>query len=389
MSTIGLETTPLRHFITRSSYEGAWNKEVNMMDGFGTYRYPDGSEYRGRFHHGKFHGFGHLRLAQPYRFTIKGVFNHGKLVSIEDMWFPDGLHVQGQFTGNDFDASDWDYLTPQDRRYQAERRYGQTPVGPTAYVTNSLKSRQVPKDCYDVEEGIYNPKTGWLMDRPPPFTSSIYVGCTRDKDWILRHCRHARTEQVREPIPYFCRRIIANNLVTELAQLPKTDIYAPNARLERQRYYHKLCKEKGKPMPRTDPSAMELTLPANCNPSAKARATEQCLRAYERIAAQRELEEFRDLQTYHFDKTEKAPRGMGKPRKWTSSSDVQRVDSIGASSCRSDSFAWEPIPLDIKETYATANAMMSKKVADNFNVVQSNMLRRSSLMEQSRSVFEL
>ncbi|XP_034657489.1 uncharacterized protein LOC117894491 [Drosophila subobscura] len=372
MSTIGVETTPLRHFITRSSYEGAWNKEVNMMDGFGTYRYPDGSEYRGRFHHGKFHGFGHLRLAQPYRFTIKGVFEHGKLESIEDMWFPDGLHVQGQFTSNRFDSSDWDYLTPQDRRYQAERRYSQPPVGPTAYVTNSLKPRGVPKGCYDVEEGIYNPKTGWLMDRPQPFTSSIYVGCPREKNWILRYCRHARKEQIREPLPYFCRRIMDNNLVTELSQLPQTDIYAPNERLERQRYYHKLCKERGKSKPRNEPSAMEFTT------NSKARATAQCIRAYDRLAQRRELEEFRDLQST-----------MRKPRHWTSSSDVQRVDSVGASSCRSDSFAFEPIPLDIKETYDSANVMMNKKVADNFNVVQSNMIRRSSFMELSRSIFEL
>ncbi|XP_017154221.1 uncharacterized protein LOC108163447 [Drosophila miranda] len=367
MSTVGVEV-PLRHFITRSSYEGAWNKEVNMMDGFGTYNYPDGSEYRGRFHHGQFHGFGQLRLSQPYRFTIKGVFEHGKLVSIEDMWFPDGLHVQGQFAGNDFDSSDWDYLTSKDRRYQAERRYNQPPVGPTAYVTSSIKSRHVLKDCYDAEEGIYNPRTGWLLDRPPPFASSIYVGSPSDKDWILRHCRHARADQIFEPTPYFCRRIIANNLLTEKSQLPKTDIYAPNFRLERN---HQFCKEKGKSKPKTDPY----------DPHSIARATKQCISAYARMLS--------DLKAFHFGETETTTT-MVKPRRWSSSSAVQRVDSVGASSCQSDSFSLEPAPLDLKETYDTANVMMNKQAAtDNFSVVQSNMIRRSSFMERSRSRFEL
>ncbi|XP_017156929.1 uncharacterized protein LOC108165401 [Drosophila miranda] len=393
MSSVGVKVTPLRHFITRSSYEGAWNKEAHMMDGLGTYHYPDGSEYRGRFLRGKFHGFGQLRLAQPYRFTIKGVFNNGKLVSIEDMCFPDGLHVQGQFTarftGIDFDSSDWDYLTPKDRRYQSEHLYSQPPVGPTAYVTSSLRSRLVPKDCYDVEEGIYNPQTGWLTDRPLPFTSSIYVGCPRDKEWIQRHCRHAHTDEIREPIPYFCRHIIDNNLQTEMSQLPKTIIYAPNFRMERKHYYHKLCKEKGKSKPKTDPSSMAFT--CNYNPNSKARATEQCLRAHEWVAEKRELEDIRDLPTYHFDETETENMTIRvKPRQLTSSSDDQRVDSVGPSSCRSDSFALAPIPLDLTETYDTVKVMMNKKTnTDYLNVVQSNMLRRSSYMEISRSRFQL
>jgi len=208
MSQLNAETQQ-RHFITRSSYEGAWDRLVNVMDGFGSYRYPDGSEYRGRFHQGQFHGYGHLRLAQPYRFTVKGEFEHGRLVTVEDMWFSDGLHVDGRFNGMVLQCDEWDYLTPKDRRYHAERRYGQQPVGPTAFLTSKMQPRNIPEHCYDVEEGLFNSKTCWLTDRPSPLHQFMYVSCPQDKDWIKKNCRKARTSRIIEPPSDFCRRIIA------------------------------------------------------------------------------------------------------------------------------------------------------------------------------------
>lgn len=370
-----------RHFVTRSSYEGAWDRLVNVMDGFGSYRYPDGSEYRGRFHQGQFHGFGHLRLAQPYRFTVKGEFEHGRLVTVEDMWFSDGLHVEGRFRDMKLECDNWDYLTPADRRYHAERRYGQQPVGPTAFITAKMLPREVPQHCYDVEEGLFNSKTCWMTDRPAPLHSRMYVGCQQDKDFIKRHCRKARTSRVIEPPSDFCRRIIANNLATERSQIRKTAIYAPNGEVHRERYYHKLTKKRGHTKEKPLQMARRRSMPAN-DPAWE---TEMCVRAYGRMLDKRQQdhEEYRKL--HPCANLEKVDR----PRQWTSTSDVRNPESGGASSCQSDSFGEHSLPLDVMETYRSVNTMMQKRVADNINVVQSNLIRHNSYLDMTRSIFEL
>ncbi|XP_017088343.2 uncharacterized protein [Drosophila bipectinata] len=382
--------TQLRHFITRSSYEGAWDKQVNVMDGFGSYRYPDGSEYRGRFQQGQFHGFGHLRLAQPYKFTIKGEFEHGRLVTIEDMWFSDGLHVKGTFSNSGLDCADWEYLTPQDRRYHPEKRYGQQPVGPTSFLTAKLLPRVVPKGCYDAEEGIYNAETGWLTERPAPFTGTTYVGCQQEKDWIMRNCRKARSTDIIEPSPSMCRSVIANNLATEREQMQRTAIYAPRGKVDRDRYYHKL--DKPRAGARNSSPGDQNPLQASTlrqkplGPDDPARATDLCVRAYARMLDKQEQEQQR-LQKQNPCQPKKDP--VARPREWTSTSDVRNPQSGGESSCESDSFGECMLGIKISDDYLSANIMGKKKVGDNFNVVQSNLIRRTSYMDMTRSIFEL
>ncbi|XP_039486950.1 uncharacterized protein LOC120448818 [Drosophila santomea] len=374
------ETTQQRHFITRSSYEGAWDRLVNVMDGFGSYRYPDGSEYRGRFHQGQFHGYGHLRLAQPYRFTVKGEFEHGRLVTVEDMWFSDGLHVDGRFNGMMLQCDEWDYLTPKDRRYHAERRYGQQPVGPTAFLTSKMQPRDIPEHCYDVEEGLFNSKTCWMTDRPSPLHHFMYVSCQQDKDWIQLNCRKARTPRIIEPSSNFCRRIIANNLATERAQLRSTAIYAPNGQVDRERYFHKLTKKRGEPKEPLE-NTPKRPLPAD-DPAWE---TEMCVRAYARILEKRQKDQQELQRLYPCAKVEK----VLKPRSWSSTSDVRNPQSGGPSSCQTDSFGEDELVLNIEDTYRSANNMMRKRTADNINVVQSNLIRRNSYMDMTRSIFEL
>uniref|UniRef100_A0A6P4EH02 MORN repeat-containing protein 5 n=1 Tax=Drosophila rhopaloa TaxID=1041015 RepID=A0A6P4EH02_DRORH len=379
MSYLTAETQQ-RHFITRSSYEGAWDKLVNVMDGFGSYRYPDGSEYRGRFHQGQFHGYGHLRLAQPYRFTVKGEFEHGRLVTVEDMWFSDGLHVEGRFAGSKLECDDWDYLTPSDRRYHSERRYGQQPVGPTAFITAKMLPRDIPPHCYDVEEGLFNSKTCWLTDRPGPFRGTMYVGCKRDKDWIKRHCRKARTAHLSEPASSFCRHIIANNLATERTQMRRTAIYAPNGEVHRERYYHKLTKQRGHP---EEPlQTAPLSSVRNDDPAYE---TEMCVRAYARMLDKRQRDQQEYQKLHPCAKMEK----ITGPREWTSTSDVRNPESGGASSCQSESFGEQSLPINVTDAYRSAHTMMQKRPADNINVVQSNLIRHNSYMDMTRSIFEL
>ncbi|KAH8270538.1 hypothetical protein KR018_011234 [Drosophila ironensis] len=378
------QETRLRNFLTQSSYEGAWDRQVNVMDGFGSYRYPDGSEYRGRFSQGKFHGFGHLRLAQPYRFTVKGEFENGRLVSIEDMWFADGLHVVGSFTPSGLDCSQWDYLSLKDRRYHSEKEYGQQPVGPTSFLTSKLQARTVPPGCYDVEEGIYNATSGWISDRPPPFSGSIYVGCQGDKDWIVNNCRKARTPEVIEPPPSFCREILANNLATEQEQMKGLTIYAPSGKVDHERYFHKLGKQR---VGANDPEGMP-SFPRrmqSCQKDDPARATEMCVRAYARMLEQHEQEQKAKKRNSLDKNQEDVVEG---PRQFTSTSDVPNQDS-GQSSCQSDSFGEQSMPIGVREDFISAKFMGKKRAAHSVNVVQSNLVRRSSYMEMLRSIFEL
>ncbi|XP_017028566.1 uncharacterized protein [Drosophila kikkawai] len=364
-------------FITRSSYEGTFGNTVNVMNGFGSYRYPDGSEYRGGFHQGQFHGFGQLRLSQPYRFTFKGEFKNGCLVSIEDMWFSDGLHVKGRITPNGLDCSEWDYLTPTDRRYQAERRYGQQPVGPTAFLTSKMVARTLPKNCYDTEEGIYNSETCWLTERAPPLQSSVYVACQKEKKWIENNCRKARSEHMVEPNANECRSIIENNLATERVQLKDTSIYAPFGKVNRERYFHNLAKKRGHA--ERDPQSSDRQRRMRVDDPAW--ETDACFRAYARVSEQQESRSRSQPQT--------RSQRIKQPRHWSSTSDVRKPKSEGDFSCESNSFNEDSIPLNVKETYLAAASMKQWKGTDNLTVVQSNLVRRISYMDMTRSIFEL
>ncbi|KAH8242362.1 hypothetical protein KR032_003341, partial [Drosophila birchii] len=360
-------------FVTRSSYEGTFGNTVNVMNGFGSYRYPDGSEYRGGFHQGQFHGFGQLRLSQPYRFTFKGEFKNGRLVTIEDMWFSDGLHVNGEITRKGLDWSNWDYLTPMDRRYQAERRYGQQPVGPTSFLTSKMVARDIPKKCFDTEEGIYNSETCWLTERNPPLQSSVYVSCQKEKNWIENNCRRARREHVVEPRAKVCRSIIENNLATERAQLKRTAIYAPFGKMNRENYYHNLAKQLGHAEKYPLSSARQRKMRV----ADSTWETDACLRAYARMM-DKSADKYPEFRIHH-----------PKPRHRSSTSDVRVPNSGGDSNCESDTLNEDSIPLNVKETYLAAKSMRNKKAADNFSVVQSNLIRRISYMDMTRSVFEL
>lgn len=367
-------------FLTGSNFEGAWNSAVHTMDGFGTYRFPDGAEYRGGFVRGKFHGIGQIKLATPYRYTFKGEFAEGKLIKIEDMWFNDGLHVQGTFNDGEFLCDDWKYLTPQDRRYQLEHYYGQQPVGPTSYLTSTLQTRVVPPNCFDAEEGIYNAETGWLTERPPPFSKSIYLSCPDEKSWIKYHCRVAHKEAIKEPLPSICRKIMANNLANEESQLKEIILYAPKKQTHRELYFPKVCKEHPK---KGEPTADRL-LPADRLRSQLVSDTELCIRK-QFCKEEKRVDSFTKLWNLHFpDQLVHIERD----RPWTSSSDPITVDS-GASHTISRSFSDNSLHKKTKGYYEEAYWMTQKKHTDSVNVVQSNMKRPTSFVDINLSVFQL
>ncbi|KAH8406781.1 hypothetical protein KR222_002592 [Zaprionus bogoriensis] len=368
-------------FLTGSKYEGAWNKSVHTMEGFGTYRFPDGGEYRGRFVSGKFHGFGHIKLAQPYRFTIKGEFCDGKLVNIEDMWFNDGLHVQGSFEEGNFLCDDWEYLTPQDRRYQTELFYGQQPVGPTSYLTSTLQSRHIPQNCFDAEEGIYNAETGWLTERPPPFSRSVYVSCPREKAWIERHCRAAHRTNIKEPLPSVCRQIVANNVSNEKAQLKNIIIYAPKKHSAREETYANMCQDP----PKAEEPTADVLFPTDRPRAQQLTEEELCIRK-KFCKEQKRVDSFTRM--WKSSRPGERLPTLDRVRQWTSSSDPLNVDS-GASQTLTRSFSENSIIKKVEGFYDNAYWMAQKKATDNLYVVQSNMKRPTSFVDINLSVFHL
>ncbi|XP_061400269.1 uncharacterized protein LOC133335994 [Musca vetustissima] len=232
----------IQHLITGSQYQGVWQKALQCPDGYGTYTYPDGSVYKGYFNRGHFNGYGTLHLAEPYNFTFKGTFLNGSLQDIEDMWFDDGLHVNGKFENWHGDFSSWKYCCKHDRRYAVEQAQGMPPVGPYSFLTSVQPARKVPTNYFDVEEGLYNPGTALTIKRPLPFTEMQVVACKDDIRWIMENCRKASILPKEIP-PGVCQQIINNNLESEKQLAEHDPCCNYESAKERKRYFAKLCKE--------------------------------------------------------------------------------------------------------------------------------------------------
>lgn len=236
-----IDTNGLNHkLITQSQYDGIWSDSLQCMDGYGVYTYPDGSEYRGYFSKGYFHGYGSLHLSAPYNFTFKGTFIEGQLDEIEDMWFDDGLKVKASIDDWFMDFSSWKYCTKEDRRYAEEHHEGLQPIGPFSKLTPQQPPRELAKNHYDVEEGIYNASSGLLTSRPAPFPSIQFVACPKDIEWILKNCRHDSLTNHKIDAEVY-HKIIRNNLNSELEVAEHVPTCNYDQDKNRKRYFAKLC----------------------------------------------------------------------------------------------------------------------------------------------------
>uniref|UniRef100_A0A1A9W0L9 MORN repeat-containing protein 5 n=1 Tax=Glossina brevipalpis TaxID=37001 RepID=A0A1A9W0L9_9MUSC len=186
-----VSTTNNFRFLTGSRYTGTWANAVQCMEGYGIYNFPDGSEYRGYFLKGFFHGKGLLHLAKPYCFTFRGIFHDGRLNEMLDMWFDDELRVEAVFKGWEADFSNWRYCNEDDRRYLVEHIEGLNAVGPLLYATPRKPSRFLDAGTFDVEEGIYKPTRKIVTKRPNPFPSRNFVANREERKWIMKNCRCA------------------------------------------------------------------------------------------------------------------------------------------------------------------------------------------------------
>ncbi|XP_075164797.1 uncharacterized protein LOC142237266 [Haematobia irritans] len=234
-----------KRLLTGSRYSGVWLSALQCMDGYGTYIYPDGSEYRGYFQRGYFNGYGRLHLASPYNFTFKGTFIDGVLHDIEDMWFDDGLHVMASFRGQTGDFSQWRYCCPKDRRYVSEHIQGIPPVGPLSFLTARKPPRNLQKNQFDVEEGIYNADRELIQHRPLPFNKVKVVACDAEIQWIKDNCRQSSSARFRNLDSSVCQRIIENNLRSE-RDLREHDLSCNYDQIKQhKRYFAKLYREEG------------------------------------------------------------------------------------------------------------------------------------------------
>ncbi|XP_054739062.1 MORN repeat-containing protein 5-like [Anastrepha obliqua] len=206
-------------FCTGSNYFGTYNNPLNCMDGYGHYNYPDGSEYRGFFRQGRFHGVGRLRMSAPYSFTFIGQFENGELTVVNEMIYPDGLVFHADFKSGEIDTANWEYLSKSDRRYTRELCMGIPAVVPHEPITR-YNPRSLEPNTYDTEEGIFIEKSHFTTKIPPPFHHQRFVNCNKELNWIRNCCRHAETDAIVEPDAAKGHDIIQTNIkaMTQLGE---------------------------------------------------------------------------------------------------------------------------------------------------------------------------
>ncbi|XP_004520806.1 uncharacterized protein LOC101454612 [Ceratitis capitata] len=197
-------------FITGSQFLGTYNNAIHCMEGYGKYLYPDGSQYKGNFKNGKFHGIGEMTLTKPYHFKFIGEFDNGKLVQMQEMYYADGLKLKAKFENDKLNFDEWKYCTEHDRRTSWEILNGIGPTGQQTIMTN------LDAGTYDLGGGIYREDSGWVVKIPPPFFSIRFLSCNKEKEWVIRNCRRGPSHRdvqypPVEPIPEIGKKIIETN----------------------------------------------------------------------------------------------------------------------------------------------------------------------------------
>ncbi|KAG8463532.1 hypothetical protein KFE25_003805 [Diacronema lutheri] len=157
-----------------SVYEGG---EVRgRIEGQGKYLFPSGTTYVGEFKDGEFHGKGMLIFKDCGKFT--GTWERGAVVAGEYA-FRDGLPYE--------DNPSWSYCDGVDRTFFRERVEGLRPAG-DEQLTNEHPVRDIPKGCYDIGRGYYNPVDGLVYNYSDgALIGGLYMGET--EAWVKATCR--------------------------------------------------------------------------------------------------------------------------------------------------------------------------------------------------------
>ncbi|KAI9588315.1 uncharacterized protein LOC119644935 [Glossina fuscipes] len=203
-----------RSYLTGSKYKWHWVSDGRRNDNFGEYIFPDGSVYRGDLKKNKFSGNGVIYLAHPYNFEVKGEFINGKITKIIEMRFSDGLIVDADIDGTSLKFDRWTYCNGVTRTFACEIFNGIRPVGPTAHLTPRKSAFKLHANRFDTIEGVYNPNTGMVYSRPPPFAPTKFIQCEKDRKFIMDNFRTASDSEV-EIKPHVCQKILQINLDNE------------------------------------------------------------------------------------------------------------------------------------------------------------------------------
>lgn len=153
-------------------YEGPY--ENGRFNGNGVYRFKD-TRYEGGFRDGHFHGEGILFVKGG---AYVGFWERGELVD-GGFVFDDGLPYLK--IGYKF----WEYCSDYDCRFFREIRDGITPGNKLRDV--STHDHELPKDCYDVIDGYYDPKKHSVFSYITG--EEIRTPNNAEIDFILNNCR--------------------------------------------------------------------------------------------------------------------------------------------------------------------------------------------------------
>lgn len=124
----------------------------------------------------RFHGKGMLIFKDCGKFT--GTWERGAVVAGEYA-FRDGLPYE--------DNPSWSYCDGVDRTFFRERVEGLRPAG-DEQLTNEHPVRDIPKGCYDIGRGYYNPVDGLVYNYSDgALIGGLYMGET--EAWVKATCR--------------------------------------------------------------------------------------------------------------------------------------------------------------------------------------------------------
>ncbi|XP_074546971.1 MORN repeat-containing protein 5 [Halichoeres trimaculatus] len=164
-----------------SRYKG--ERKNGRMHGEGEYTFPTGTRYVGEMKDGMFHGKGVLHFLNGSKY--EATWENGRVKQVT-YFFADGLQYQ---------ETDWDYCTLNDRRFYSERCNGLRPSG-ESHLTNLHPPRVIPDGCYDCGDGFYDPNTRVVTSYAGRFLRNADDS---EHEWIVRKCRKAENEAVVHP----------------------------------------------------------------------------------------------------------------------------------------------------------------------------------------------
>jgi hypothetical protein len=172
MTDIAENTDPFSGLLG-GNYEG--ETIDGRFHGRGVYSMGEHWRYEGNFLDGQFHGEGILYVKGG---SYQGFWKDGKLVD-GGFVFEDGLpYLKVGFKY-------WDYCSKYDRRFYREIQEGLKLGDDLKY--ESTHNHPLPRDCYDVIDGYYDPKKHTVYS----YTTGeeIRTPNSEEIDFILNFCR--------------------------------------------------------------------------------------------------------------------------------------------------------------------------------------------------------